>query len=136
MTGTPAYAFDTISYAFRQRGDLPGEMARFYTYAGLAQDRFEAARRHLPAPKVAPIDRISHAETGQVSARWKKPGAGIQAPHPSHVVPSRHLEDRNWRQTADEDANPATMSREEFEASRKATISGRFSPRPGHQHRR
>ncbi|WP_299971711.1 hypothetical protein [uncultured Roseobacter sp.] len=120
----------SISYAYRMRGELPGNMGLFYRDAGLAREAFDAARRELPGQTFPSQHRPESAQADSAGRpTYRTPRHVLPDPHPSFALPNRKLQEESWFQELRTHSDGAAMTRAEFTAARKDTRKPRSRDR-------
>ncbi|WP_299971498.1 hypothetical protein [uncultured Roseobacter sp.] len=120
----------SISYSYRMRGELPGNMGLFYRDAGKAREAFDAARRELPGRTFPKEQSPETARGGGADTpKYRTPRHVLPDPHPNFALPNRKLREESWFQKLRTRETGAAMTRAEFMAARKDTDKSRSRDR-------
>lgn len=100
-----------ISYSYKARYELPGDMGTFYSSAGQEKDSFTVAHDAQINPSVP--ERFREREAA------RRGGHVVSDPHPSYALPHRRAPDEDWFQTIATDRSGTVLSREAFRKMRQ-----------------
>ena len=100
-----------VSYSYKARYELPGDMGTFYAGAGQAKDAFTLAHDAQIKPPVP--ERFREREAA------RRGGHVISDPHPSYALPHGRTPDEDWFQTIARDRSGKVLSREAFRKMRQ-----------------